>query len=122
MDNAMDAATLDAVANAIVPGDPSRAPGEANAEDLAQLIHKAILARRIVEMHRHAVRQCLHAARAAGRTGDIATATKLLTDARGEHLQAQTCTRFARQCETRAGAIGVQSGAYAAIGRGMRVR
>lgn len=117
----MDAATLDVFPKVIVPGNTSCAPVETNAEDLAHLIHKAILARRIVEVHRYAVRQCLHAARAAGRAGNIATASKLLADAREEHLQAQSCTRYARQCESRAEALGIQSGAYAASGRGVRL-
>ncbi len=96
--------------------------GTDEADELPRLIHKAILARRFVAMHKHAARQCLRAARLAAEHGDAAMATSLLGDARDEHVQARTCTWVARDCESRAEALGIAAGAYAATGRGVRLR
>lgn len=98
------------------------APGRDDEEELSQLIHKAILARRFVDMHRHATRQCLRAARAANDHGDFQAAKQLLVEARDEHAQARTCLRYARECECRADAIAIAAGAYAVRDRCVRHR
>lgn len=102
-------------AHPVEAGGSDGAIGEA--DELPRLIHKAILARRFVEMHKHAARQCLRAARLAAHHGDGAMVSSLLSDARDEHVQARTCTRVARDCESRAEALGIAAGAYAATGR-----
>lgn len=96
--------------------------GLSEADELPRLIHKAILARRFVEVHKHAARQCLRAARVAGRDGDADVAAGLLSDARDENMQARICRRIARDCESRAEALGVAAGAYAATGRSVGPR
>lgn len=93
------------------------AADEPDVDELSRLMHKAILARRFASMHTHAARLCLRAARAASQCGDAALMTRLLGEAREEHLQARNCSRYARDCESRAEALGVASGAYAASGR-----
>jgi hypothetical protein len=90
----------------------------AGAEDLRRTIHKAILARRFVAVHKHAARQCLRAARAAAHRGDRDLAARLLGDAREEHAQAQSCTRVARAFEGQAEDMGkAAGGVYRATGR-----
>lgn len=87
------------------------------AEDLRRIIHKAILARRFAAVHKQTARQCLRAARVAAQDGDGELVTTLLRDAREEHAEAQTCTRFARALEQQAAQMGKASGVYRATGR-----
>lgn len=120
-------AEIETVATDVAPLPLSRtlaagAADETVVDELSCLIQKATLARRFIEMHKHAARQCLRAARVAGRNGDHDAMARFRDEAREEHLQAQCCRRYARDCESRAEALGVEAGAYAAAGRSMRLR
>lgn len=72
-------------------------------------------------MHKHAARQCLHAARLAGRNGNDSLWSQLLGEARNEHEQARICMRFASNCETRADAMAIAAGVHRAKKRGGHV-
>lgn len=86
--------------------------------ELPKLIHSAAFARRFVQMHKHAARQCLHAARLAGRNGKRELQARLLGEARDEHEQARACMRYARECEAQADAMAVAAGVRPEAGRG----
>jgi hypothetical protein len=101
--------------------DPDRSDREHDESDAAtalpRLIHTAVLARQFGEVHKRVACQCLRAARLAKRQGDRDMFLRLVGDVREERLQAQTCKRVARRCESEAETIAIAAGAYTATGR-----
>ena len=109
----------DAVLTLVEPVDADVCTGQETeaARDLRRIVHKAILARRFVLVHRRTVQRCLQAARAAARGGKADLAAALLADARAGHAEMQTCTRVARAFERQAEEMGRAAGVYRATGR-----